>query len=128
MTDVSPTPETPKPKKEILDNPALKFILSLLAWLAPVPVSIVSLQLWFNELAPKELRGSDPFQSMRHSMLAFNGSVADWILPLSVLPSAILLFILYRKPTTKIAVVAVLLVASLGALLATTQFLTGEAP
>lgn len=123
MSDVAQT-TVPK-KKQLLDNTFIKSLLSVIAWLGPVPVSVVALQIWLTKLAPEDQRGSDPFVSIRHSMMNFSGTIADWILLLSLLPSALLLLILYRSAKSRICAIAALVIFAAAAMLLTVQILSG---
>jgi hypothetical protein len=122
MSDISmptpaPTPEPQKPKKEFLDNVLVKSLLTLVAWLGPVPLAVVLLKFWFTHGSPPEQSGSDPFQSIRHTVMSPTGSTADMILLLALVPSIVLLVILQRSVAKRVFAVLGLLLIATGELL-----------
>jgi hypothetical protein len=111
-------PELAKPKKQLLDNLVVKCLLTLVAWLAPLPVAAVLLNFWFSNYAPEDQRGADPFQAIRHSVVSMSGSTEDMILILSLVPSALLLLILHRSAAKRIFTIAALIMIAVGEALA----------
>ncbi|TAL40113.1 MAG: hypothetical protein EPN97_00875 [Alphaproteobacteria bacterium] len=113
----TPAPEPQKPKKEFLDNVLVKSLLTFIAWLGPLPLAVVLLKCWFNNGAPPEQSNSDPFQSIRHTVMSPTGSTADMMLLLALVPSIVLLMILHRSLPRRIFAVLGLLMIATGELL-----------
>jgi hypothetical protein len=130
-TDTPKQPETPppadgpKPRRELLDNIVVKFLFSLVAWLGPLPVAIVALRFWFANLAPEDQSGTDPFQSLRHTLTSFSNTTPDYIPVAALLPSLVLLLILYRHAAARIFAVCALCVFAVAEFIAITQLFGG---
>lgn len=122
MSDISMPTEPPKeqPRKELLDNLAVKFVLSLIAWAAPAPVAVVLLKL-FSTYTAAGKGADDPFASISHSITHFSGSLPDILLLAALLPSLALLLMIYRKAPARIAAILVLLVVGIGEFIALAQ-------
>lgn len=119
-------PAPAKPKTELLDMTIVKFALSIVAWLAPMPVSIVLLKLWYSDFAPADQQGTDPFTALRHTLTNFSGAAPDFVVLLSLLPSAVLLVILYRSAAKRVLALCVLLLAALAVMLSTMDIWSGQ--
>ncbi|MEZ0224120.1 MAG: hypothetical protein ACAH83_06185 [Alphaproteobacteria bacterium] len=118
MSDIStPPPETPKPKKQLLENLLVKSLLSLVAWLGPLPLSVVLLKFWFTHGAPPDQSGSDPFNAIRKVVSSPTGSTVEGLMLLSLVPSIIMLVILHRSLPKRVFAILGLLVIATGELL-----------
>lgn len=116
-TQPTPAPETPKPKKEFLSNVLVKSLLTLMAWLGPLPLSVVLLNLWFTYGAAGNQAGADPFQAIRKVMTAPTGSTVEGLMLLSLVPSIAMLVILHRSLPKRIFTILGMLMIGTGELL-----------
>ncbi len=124
-TPAAPATGAPKPRKEFLDNLAVKFLFSLVAWAAPLPVAIVALKCWFTSFASENQSGTDPFWSLHHTVTSFTGQAADYIPLAALLPSAVLLSILYRSATGRFLSILVLCICALAEVIGMSSFFGG---
>lgn len=108
MSDISMPPEPPQPpKKHFLDNAAVKTLFTLMALIAPVPVLLALVNLWISCLAPETMKGADAFTVFRQIMQG-GGAAPVWLAPLALVPSLVLLMIMYRSGAGRIAAAAAL--------------------
>lgn len=115
MSDISMPP--PEPKQKSPDNLLVKCLLTLVAWLGPLPLAVVLLNFWFTHGAPPDQAGADPFQAIRRVVTSPAGSTVEGIMLLSLAPSVAMLMILHRSLPKRIFAVAGLLVIATGELL-----------
>lgn len=118
-TQAPPTPpaETtpaaaPAPaKKYLLDNPVLRAIFDIAAFVSPVPLLLVLINFWLSCLAPVGFDKQDANTVFRQ-IFEGSGQPPMWALPLAFIPGVLILILLHRKSSPKLLAALLCLLAA----------------
>ncbi len=126
MTDTN-TPQQPSPfaqpaprERHMLDTFASKVFFSAVCFLSPAALAIVVADFWLRSKGDTPENLINPLYFIRQGMTGGNIATA-WPLLLSVLPGALILFIIFREIKARLIMLALLLVAALMELVALAQ-------
>ncbi len=112
MSDISLPPEQQKPPKHFIDKLPVKALLTLSAFAAPVPVLLVTINLWLA--SQPDQKSVDPFSVFKR-IIEGGGDPPLWLVPVAFIPSVTLLAVLFRKSSAKTFFVMLGLIVAAGA-------------
>jgi len=108
MTETPAAPETtavtPAPqagKRHLFDSIAVKFIVLLVGYAAPVPVALAIASLWMEFVLHETDSSNNPMLLVKNA-LDNSGDLPQWALGLALLPSFILFAIVFKSSLGRI--------------------------
>jgi hypothetical protein len=113
MSDISLPPNAPKPAGKKASS-GVRTLLMLAALAAPLPVAITAADLWLQYAAAAQNVKETPFGLIRQ-IINETGEPQYWLLPVSLLPSLVMLLVLGRTLATRVFAVIALLFFAAGA-------------
>lgn len=113
MSDISLPPEAQKPQPPKQGSSGIRSLLMLVALVAPLPLLVSGADLWLSHTAEGQAMKETPFELIRQ-ILNGSGDPPIWLLPLSLLPSFIVLMILGRNTAGRVIAAFILLLFAAG--------------
>lgn len=112
MTETPATPAPEKTKKHFFDTLPVRFVFTVAALAAPLPLLTALTSLWQMTLAPKEKAAMDTLDVVRQ-IIDGSGDPPVWLLTVAFFVPLLLLATLYRRNGPLMLAMALLMVAAM---------------
>jgi hypothetical protein len=112
MSETQTPPPTPRREGQAIDTLGTKVFFSLMCFLSPVPVAIVIVDFWLRYQGQTPENAINPVYFIKQGMTNLQFAHL-WPLLLAMLPSVLVLLLVFRDAKSRVIMLTLLMVAAL---------------